>query len=77
MCPCLLFDNKKANALASLPFHDWKNLSTVVKRHLGDSHNASVAMSENFMDVMKEQKIQSFTDFLIRLKRLLKKICTF
>ncbi|KAH3848572.1 hypothetical protein DPMN_090950 [Dreissena polymorpha] len=54
--PCLLFDNKKANALASLPFHDWKNLSTVVKRDLGDSHNASVAMSENFVDVMEGTK---------------------
>ncbi|XP_045215568.2 zinc finger MYM-type protein 1-like [Mercenaria mercenaria] len=50
--PCLLFDNSKSRYFSSLPFNDWKNLSTAISRHETDeSHKDSMVKSENFVDI--------------------------
>ena len=51
--PCILFGHGKAKSFSSSsPVNDWKNLSTIVKRHqVGDLHKTCTVQAEHFVDI--------------------------
>ena len=53
---CVLF-NSSDNAFVRTPVNDWANLTTLIKRHLGQpGHDKCIEMSENFMKIAEGKR---------------------
>ena len=52
---CFVFRQNDVGNLISTPLYDWKNVSSLIEKHIGSSHNSlhniAVALAENFIKV--------------------------